>query len=180
MAQREGMQQPVVLSLREPSDVIAVIPYLLGYLPRRVLVTLAAVPSPPSGLADPERFGFLASGPLPHPSEASCLSYGLRDLLREAHVRSVVLVSYGDPGPLWTLLLPMLERDGVAVRDALTVEGGRWKSAVCRDPECCPPEGRPVVAPTEPGGPSRVAAECVRAGLAVGPRPRRTGPPRSR
>ena len=45
----------------------------------------------------------------------------------------------------------------VALRDALLVAGGRWRSLVCTDPLCCPAEGTPV----DDGRESPLAPEVV-------------------
>ena len=37
-----------------------------------------------------------------------------------------------------------LEACGIEVQDAWHVGGGRWRSYLCADPSCCPPEGKPL------------------------------------
>ena len=50
----------------------------------------------------------------------------------------------------------------IAVRDALRIEGDRWWSLLCTDPDCCPQDGRPV----DPRARDRVAAEFTVLGRA--------------
>jgi hypothetical protein len=59
-------------------------------------------------------------------------------------------------------------RRGIALRDALWVDRGRWWSYVCPDPSCCPPEGRVV----DPSSAAQLAAELALSGR--GPLPDRT------
>ena len=47
---------------------------------------------------------------------------------------------------------------GCTVRDALLVREGSWRSLLCRDADCCPPEGR---------HPEPSTADAVRAEFAV-------------
>lgn len=158
--------QPARLSLRAPADVIAAIPYLLGYPPEHSLVALAMVGPGGGGR---EQVGFLSRIDLPAAAECLAAADLLADTFRTHRVTSVVLAAFGPvPTGLWPTILTRLRAEGVIVRDAIGVHRGRWWSAVCTNPDCCPPEGRPVLSATEPGGPSRVAAECVGAGLAVG------------
>jgi len=55
------------------------------------------------------------------------------------------------PGPAarpWSALVAALGREleaiGLEVQDAWHVGGGRWRSYLCTDPSCCPPEGKPL------------------------------------
>jgi hypothetical protein len=57
----------------------------------------------------------------------------------------------------------------IALREALAVSNERYRSFLCSNPECCPPEGTPVLRPTDPGGPSQVGATAALAGLSALP-----------
>jgi hypothetical protein len=60
----------------------------------------------------------------------------------------IVLVFSGDPERFETaqLMRHVAETREVHLVDSLFVHGGRWRSAACTNPECCPPEGTPVPA----------------------------------
>jgi hypothetical protein len=76
----------------------------------------------------------------------------------------------GQPGDeLVTTLRAVLSAAHIRVRDAYRVSDGRWWSYLCDDPTCCPTEGTPIRRPDQAGGPSRVAATAVVAGLAAFP-----------
>ncbi|MHB2023220.1 MAG: DUF4192 family protein [Mycobacteriales bacterium] len=166
--------EPIRLSLRAPTDVIAAIPYLLGYPPEGSLVALVTVAA---GTAGPDRVALLCRFELPTRREVGAVAALLAEALVGQRVTGVVLIAFGAvPARLWPSVLSRLRAEGITVRDAITVDAGRWWSALCNNPACCPPEGTPVLSATEPGGPVRIAAECVAAGLAVANR----APPRSK
>jgi hypothetical protein len=83
------------------------------------------------------------------------------------HIRAAVIVGYG-PGALVTpvadLLRAMMDSEGLAVRDVLRVEAGRYWSYVCADPRCCPPDGVPFDTRAHPA-----ATALRRAGLVAQP-----------
>jgi len=125
-----------------PSELLAAVPYLLGFHPtdslvlvgmreRRVVVTARL------DLADTEQHG--------------ALEHAIGAMARGG-AGSVIAVAYPSTGsvPDWAGLARRLIliagecRCGLA--DALLVRDGRWWSLVCTD-DCCPPEGRPI----EPG-----------------------------
>lgn len=159
-----------VLCLQDQADLIAAVPYLLGYPPEGSLVTLA-IATHASGRA---RLIFLARVGLPTRTTRASTVRRITELLVDRAADATIFIAYGRlPEGTWAELLPACRTAGIEIRDALEVQRGRWWSVLCADPDCCPPDGTPVLAPTEPGGPSQVAAVCVLAGLAVRPRPDR-------
>lgn len=138
------------LRAEEPDDLLAVLPYLLGYHPRESLVMAVTVDrtievcirvdldSDPFETA--ERFGRIAAQ---HGSGG------------------VLLVAYSDSADRADRLLePVLHELEPIVIDALHADGRRWWSLMCGNPDCCPPEGVPYEIDT-----SRLAAEAVFAGM---------------
>jgi hypothetical protein len=131
------------ITLRSPGDVVAALPYQLGYHPDEsvVLVTL-----------DAGRVGLVARCDLP-PDDAVDDTVGvlLEPLLREAP-DSVVLVGYErvpeSSHAVLTALVEALEGRRVEVVGVDVVRDGRRYSPVCSEP-CCPPEGVPVPDPSE-------------------------------
>jgi hypothetical protein len=160
---------PPVLRLSSPDDVLAAVPYLLGFHPHQSLVVL--------GLSGPRsRLGVNMRVDLA--GEPDRVADVVVSALRRDRAEEAIVVVYEPPdtgenslaGMEWvevlrTALLPA----GIRLREALRVDEGRWWSYLCREPHCCPPEGTPVRAPDSPGGPSRVAATAVAAGMAALP-----------
>lgn len=164
---------PVRLRLREPEEVVAIVPYLLGYRPEGELVCLAL-----GDTGDGEQVRFVARTGAPGRRDRDRLAAGLGDLLAAEAATAAVVLVYSPPGQgWWSTLLAELGRRRIALRDAIEVVGGRWRSAICDNPDCCPPEGRPVIPPSQSGGPARIAAECVALGLSVADRPPAGGEP---
>ncbi len=122
-----------VLTLRSPADVLAAVPYLLGFHPQDSIVVVA-----------------VRRSELIHAAR-----YDLGGAADAAHVAAVVarqgaqtatIIGYGPPAavaPEAERAARALTAAGVVVRDVLRVADGRWWSCTCTEPLCCPPEGRP-------------------------------------
>jgi hypothetical protein len=161
-------KSPDVLTVGNPADVLATVPYLCGFRPenslvvlclagsRRRLIRLQHVDLPPRELVDPV---------------ARALAFNAR----AARADSAIIVGYAEAGigpepprvPLLDAAHRAFERPRrgsrpLRVFEALCVAGGRWWSAVCTDESCCPAVGHPV----ESDG--RVEAEATVRGLVVG------------
>lgn len=129
------------LRISSPSDLIAAVPYLIGFTPaesvvlvglsgKRVVVTIRI------DISDGESGLITAMG------------------LAVAKVEQVLLIAYTEQTlPQWLAMPP-------ACADALVVSAGRWRSLLCTNPDCCPVEGTPM-----PGETPAVAAAAVAAGL---------------
>jgi Domain of unknown function (DUF4192) len=107
-----------------PTDLIALVPYLLGFTPAEsvVLVDLAARRIAITARTD------LAAGE-PALTAAMAVVKECDDLLLVAYTEHQL--------PHWLQPLP-------ACRDALVITAGRWRSLTCADPRCCPPTGAPL------------------------------------
>jgi hypothetical protein len=149
-------------TLKEPAEVIAMIPYLLGFTPADSLVVVALV-GPRSRLGPCLRLD------LPH-SEGDGLAQAryLVDVLIAHRFAPVILVAFtADASRADAVVRPLrrgLAQHRVTVGEALRADGRRWWSYTCHNPACCSPEGTPYDAES-----SRVAAEAVRAGLTRAP-----------
>lgn len=160
------------IRIGSPQDTLAIVPLMLGFHPRRSLAAMAL--KPPRG-----RVGFtmrLDIDLLP----AAQLADMVAERLAFGGAKEVIVVLYdpehcvevdpAEPGRelVDALLAALADRD-ISLREALAVSDERYRSYLCSNPECCPPEGQPVLRPTDPGGPSEVGATAALAGLSALP-----------
>jgi hypothetical protein len=139
--QTHGLDQPdqPVLKARSPEDVLAIVPYRLGFHPHDSLVALT--------LNGPRRrFGFTARLDLPPLPHVPDVARYLLDVLRHHGADEVLLVAYAADdsvaGPLVHTLQQWLERTDTVLVDAYRSDGRRWFCYTCDRP-CCPEEGTP-------------------------------------
>ncbi len=126
--------------LRSPAEFAAAIPALLGFSPEdslvavflgegRVIVTMRVdLPE------DLEEFTEHATG-------VACRVGADAVVLAVCCARGVGELPHHDGVDA---LIGALEDDGVAVKDALLIDSGRYWSYGCQSPQCCPPEGVPI------------------------------------
>ena len=131
------------ITLRGPGDVIAVLPYQLGYHPRSCVVAVAL---------RGRRIGLVARTDLPPPEHAGSVVDGLVGPLLRDEATSVIVIGYEDEPdasqPSLVALVERLERAGVDVVDVVVVRDGRRYSPTCSEP-CCPPDGVPLPDPAD-------------------------------
>jgi Domain of unknown function (DUF4192) len=149
--------QPPTLSVRSPADLVAAVPYLLGFHPSDSVVAVAV-----SG----RRIIFAARGDLPPvgaPAEAhDVLAAQVAAVVGRQEAANVMVVGYGPAvrvTPAVDALLATLRRTGPPVLEALRMTDGRYWSYLCEATDCCPPEGTLV----DPGS-SPIAAAASYAG----------------
>jgi hypothetical protein len=146
-----------ILRLRSPVDVLAAVPYLLGFHPADSVVVL--------GLRA-RRLVFHVRGDLPaadaSPEQVEADARYVAEVLGRQPVSTVLVVGYGSADratPMLYALRDMLLAKRIAITEMLRAAGGRYWSYVCASAECCPPEGTPY----DVSG-SRIAAEATFAG----------------
>jgi hypothetical protein len=146
------------LSLRTPQDVLAATPYLLGFHPDNSVVLF--------GCKGTELI-FHLRGDLPPPAEVSARAAGLAELLSGRDITDTVAIGYG-PAPMVDPVIKAISREmrrrDIYVRELLRSDGDRFWSYLCRNPQCCPPEGTPYEIAT-----SALAAMATVAGRVVLP-----------
>lgn len=131
------------ITLRGPGDVLAVLPFQLGYHPRSCVVAVSL---------RGRTVGLVARTDLPpddHVDEAVATLVGP---LRRDGATSVIVIGYEDQPeasqPALLALVEHLEEAAVEVVDVVVVRDGRRYSPICSDP-CCPPDGVPLPEPAD-------------------------------
>jgi len=149
---------PPAIRIGSPAEILAAVPYLLGFHPDRSLVVIGA--RPPRDRVH-VTFRYDLPGP-PEPAYAREIAAHATAVLTRKHVTVAIVAGYG-PGTLVTpaaeALRARLADAGIAVREVLRAQDGRYWSYLCHDPACCAAEGVPYHVPS-----SSVAAEMTVAG----------------
>src|SRR4051794_12751093 len=135
------------IRLRGPADVLAALPYQLGYHPQDCLVAVA--------LHD-RRVGLVARIDLPpsgaHEELAAAAASATGPLVRE-RPDAVLLVGYesveGQSTPLLEAVDSCLAAAALTVADRLVVRQGRWYSSDCEEQDCCPVGGTLLSDPSQ-------------------------------
>jgi hypothetical protein len=136
---------------------LAVIPHLLGFHPSRSMVVV--------GLdARRGRIVLAFRYDLPDPPDAARsrdIAEHAAAVLRKRRIRTAIAAGYGDG----VLVTPVAERlraglrgAGIAMRDLLRVQDGRYWSYICTDSGCCPPDGVPFDVSAHPAAAAMTAA----------------------
>ncbi|WP_433347638.1 DUF4192 domain-containing protein [Microtetraspora malaysiensis] len=149
------------IRLSSPADLIAVVPYLLGFYPESSLV-VTMIDTENSTVGGAVRFDLPSD-----PADAARLARHLTGILTRNTARQVTLIGYGTGAqvtPVIDAVTDALKTAGIEVMDALRADEGRYWSYTCTSAGCCPPEGVPY----EPTA-SAAAATAVFAGLVARP-----------
>ena len=142
-------------TLTSPHDLLAAIPFLIGYHPQDSLV-LVALKDEAVGMA------MRVDMPVGVSAEGYDLlaSHFLRDGADGAFIVAYVGAGAVDPENVLINTSAALVRAGIDIKESLIVRNNRFRSMICTDLTCCPPEGSVI----PDLGSSRIAAEHVIAG----------------
>ena len=161
---RGSLDQPRQrLRVREPADLLALIPYLLGFHPRESLVAL---------LISDHAVALTLRMDLPLATDVESagteIARRLAVVAAEQQADTVSLVGYGadllQVQRVLAATVDGLSQDsGPELLDAYFVDGSRWWSLTCSQ-ACCPLEGTPYDIATHP-----YAAEAVFSGMTAVP-----------
>lgn len=144
------------LTLTSPADILAAVPYLVGFHPTDSLVVV--------GLTGRGRAQVAVRWSLPFPAGALA---PLGSLFAREGVTRIVVVGYGTGErvtPAVDEARAEAAKAGVQVEEALRAHESRYWSYICDIPGCCPPQGTPY----DPVA-SRVAAEATVRGMVALP-----------
>lgn len=139
-----------------PGEILAVLPYQLGFHPRRSLVAVALR----GGEID-----LVARIDLPPPDQAAQAAHALIDPIAAHRPSALILVGYEPTLAASALCMGvatnLCRAFRMGVRRRLVVRDGQWFDIDCSDPRCCPSVGRPLLPPSE------VAAVAELVGMGV-------------
>jgi hypothetical protein len=144
------------LSVRSPADLIAAVPFLLGFHPTDSIVVVAL---------RGKRVIFAARADLPGPGDragAGAAADYIADVVGRQRADAATVIGYGPAErvtPAIDAVGAAVGRAGLRVLDLLRVTDGRYWSYTCEDPQCCPADGVPF----DPAA-SQIAAAAVFAG----------------
>src|SRR5262249_46416726 len=162
MKTSQSVRTTPLLRLARPADLLAAIPYLLGFHPAASLVVAAVRAKHLVSIvrADLPTAGAPADQPIMIAKDV------VRAIARQ-RLTGVLLIGYGESEritPVTAVLEPEFERCRIPVLEVLHVSDGRYRSARCHAAECCPPEGIAYDPST-----SAVAAAATMAGMVALP-----------
>jgi Domain of unknown function (DUF4192)/Protein of unknown function (DUF3085) len=149
---------PTPIKLRSPADVVALVPYLLGFHPSQSLCLI--------GLND-SKLTCAIRYDLPEADDIGAFTDALTSMVADKPIKVMLLAGYGTDAevtPALTATLDALAAIEIPVADAVRAEEGRYFPYLCGDETCCPPEGTPYEIDT-----SAAAAAAVTAGLSALP-----------
>src|SRR5262245_18285028 len=143
------------LRLNAPADVLATIPFLVGFHPTDSVVVL--------GMCG-RRLTFTARADLPD-ADAKALREHVKylvDIVLRQPCDGALVVGFGTEDqvtPTVNALCAAFAEAGVAVKEALRAHDGRYVSYLCKNAACCPPDGVPYASSS-----SAIAATWTLAG----------------
>ena len=145
------------IRLSSVAGFLAAVPHLLGFHPSQSMVVV--------GL-DSRRgrivlaFRYDLPDP-PDPARSQEITDHAVAVLKKRRIKTAIAAGYGTG----TLVTPVAESlraglrgAGIALRDLLRVQDGRYFSYVCTNPGCCPPEGIPFDESAHPAAAALIAA----------------------
>ncbi len=141
--------------LTSPHDLLAAVPFMVGYHPKDSLVAMALVDNK---VAMVMRVDFPAAQSLPAISQ-TIAAHLEREGAKEAIIVGYLPSDAVDSDPL-LLVREIITTQDIAIKECIEVRGARFRSTLCTDLMCCPPEGSAIPLITD----SRVTAEQVAAG----------------
>jgi len=151
------MTPDCTIIVRRAAELLAVIPYVLGFHPSDSLVVV--------GLAAGRLVTFglrLDLDPPIEPPDAARFA----DVASKQPAGAVTVVGYGPPGrvtPAIMRVMDALRERGIPILEALRVTEGRWWSYFCESSHCCPDDGTPC----PPPGNALAAREVFRGRVAL-------------
>lgn len=131
------MSHREVQRLRDPTHVLAAVPYLIEFRPAGCVVAIGLRHETIVAVGHFDLGGDADYG-------ATTAATHLSGHLTRAGTDWALLIGYGRDAPVAAAVAvgrACLQQAGITVDDPLRVAGGRWWNLTCSEPSCCPPEG---------------------------------------
>lgn len=132
------------LRLRSPSELLAIVPYLLGFEPSNSIMVICLENS---------TIGLTQRLDLPTAGEGEAVVRSLMPSLMRERPDQVLLIAYENQPDLSAeavhAMTSALTAARIPIHDRIVVRDDRWRSLDCHEPTCCPVEGQPVPLPAE-------------------------------
>jgi hypothetical protein len=146
-------------TLTSPHDLLAAIPFLIGYHPSNSLV-LVSLKDESVGMAMRVDYPMKTDEAGSFPAYEALVYHLVREGAEGALIVAYAPDTRTDGAEILGNVATALMRSNVEVRESLLISHGRWRSMLCDDGECCPSAGRPLPEISS----SRIAVEQVAAG----------------
>lgn len=147
-------------TLTSPHDLIAAIPFLIGYHPTNSLV-LVSLKEDCVGMAMRVDYPALSSIERSEEPYESLVKHLVREGAESALVVAYVPDDRSDGEEVLNAIANSLLTAEIDLRESLLIYKGRFRSVLCNDKQCCPPEGTAL----KEIATSRVAVEQVAQGI---------------
>jgi len=137
------MTAECTLKVSSPAELIAAVPYLIGFHPADSIAVVAV---------RGKKVVFAARHDLPERELPADLAWAdaaeVASVVASQGVTAATVIGYGEPArvaPTTFRVAEALSRANVPVLDQLRVTDGRFWSYLCTERGCCPDEGRPCL-----------------------------------
>lgn len=139
-------------TVKTPHDLIAAVPFLIGYHPSNSLVLISVK-------ADALEMAMRIDFPINPPTETYQL---LATHLKRENGEAALLIAYEPEGvtsgeEVLQNAAQAISDSEIPIREMMLIRAGKWRSLLCSDAKCCPPEGNLI----EDFQSSRITAEQV-------------------
>ncbi len=139
-------------TVKTPHDLIAAVPFLIGYHPSNSLVLISVK-------ADALEMAMRIDFPINPPTETYQL---LATHLKRENGEAALLIAYEPEGvtsgeEVLQNAAQAISDSEIPIREMMLIRAGKWRSLLCSDANCCPPEGNLI----EDFQSSRITAEQV-------------------
>ena len=145
-------------TLTSPIDLLNAIPFLIGYQPKDSIVLISL---------REEAIDLAMRIDFPQNIDFDQIQTLVGHLTRNGAEAAIIVSYIPDSTPDADLVLKCLaeaiEESAIPVTESLVIVGERWRSTLCVDESCCPPEGSALPLLTD----SRIAAEQVALGRPI-------------
>ena len=133
---------PAMTTLTSPHDLLAAIPFLIGYHPTNSLV-MVSLKEESVGMA--MRVDY-PECQIDDPRFQDQIDLLVHHLVRDGGDGALILAyvpdTRGDGEEILNAMATAIFRAQIEVRESLLIWQGRWRSILCADTDCCPPQGR--------------------------------------